>query len=717
MKNFDSIVYHPIANKLVNVLVQKTQSNNKLFFHILVAYYFAKLASMMRAKIATHDRGDIPVNLYAINLASSGEGKGHSTNIVEEKVINTFREVFLEDTFSVTAQLNLEKLAHKRAIKKNIDELVELENVKKEFKLLGNLAFSFDSGTTAAVKQMRHKLLMANAGSMNMEIDEIGSNLLGNIDVLNTFLELFDVGKVKQKLTKNTTENIRGEEITGKTPTNMMLFGTPAKLLNGSKVEEEFFTMLETGYARRCIFGYSKQSAKNTKLTPNEIYDMLTDNKANDFLLDLSNKLGNLADITNFNTFIQVSKSVSLLIIEYKLICEKLANSLSDYEEIQKAEISHRYFKATKLAGAYAFIDNSPSLTEDHLYNAIKLVEESGKSFKRLLTRERNYVKLANYIATVNKEVTHADIIEDLPFYKGPENQKREMMSLAIAYGYKNNIIIKKIITDGIEFLKGESLIETNINEMIISYSTKLASDYINNKAKFKELHKLTQLSNYHWVSHHLLDNYRKEDNVIPGFNMAVIDIDDGVSLDTAKLLLQNYKYLIYTTKRHTVNNNRFRIILPLSHTLTMDKDDFKEFIHNIYEWLPFDVDQQTDQRSRKWMTHNGNYFYNNGELLNALLFIPKTTKNEERKKIINNQQSLSNLERWFVSNTGSGNRSNQLIKYALMLVDSGMNIDSIQNNLLALNNKLSDKMDETEIMSTIMVTTSKAIHKRDINS
>ena len=83
------------------------------------------------------------------------------------------------------------------------------------------------------MKQLRHKLLLANCGSINLQIDEIGSNLIGSVDVLTLFLELYDQGIVKQKLTKNTAENQRGEELDGKTPTNMLLFGTPAKLLDG----------------------------------------------------------------------------------------------------------------------------------------------------------------------------------------------------------------------------------------------------------------------------------------------------------------------------------------------------------------------------------------------------------------------------------------------------------------------------------------------------
>lgn len=715
MKNLELMQHNATAESIVKILCHKSQNDDPLFFRVLVAYHLSKVASIMRCGIQTHDRGLIPVNMYAINLAHSGYGKGHSTNILEESVLNQFKDTFIENTFELVSEINLGKLAVKRALKKSVDETTELEAVQREFKALGPYMFAFDSGTTPALKQMRHKLLMAGAGSMNLEIDEIGSNLLGNVDVLTTYLELFDVGKVKQKLVKNTAENSRNEEIDGKTPTNMMLFGTPSKLFNGGKVEEEFFTMLETGYARRCIFGLSsKQSAKNQDLTPQQIYDMLTDTSAEATLTSIANRLGDLADMTHFNKVLTMSKDVSLLLIEYKLKCEALAADLPEHEDIRKAELSHRYFKALKLAGAYAFIEHDYQVTENHLYAAIRLVEESGIAFTNMLSRDRNYVKLANYLAAVHRDVTHVDLIEDLPFYRGSASQRAELLTLAIAHGYKHHIIIKKSFTDGIEFLKGEALKSTDLEKVRFSLSADLAANYEPHEQPFSKLHRLTQASGLHWTSHHLVDQHRNESNCIPGFNLVVLDVENSVTIDIAQMLLKDYTYHIHTTARHTPQAHRFRIVLPLSHNLKMDSDEFKEFMDNIHEWLPFAVDEQTAQRSRKWATCPGEFWYNEGKLLDAYQFIPKTSKNDERKKGITDLQSLTNMERWFIQNTGTGNRSNQLIKYAYVLVDSGMPIDQVKNSVLALNNKLQDKMDEAEIHSTILLSAAKHAIQRD---
>jgi len=709
--------YFEPAERLVNVLKNKTQNKNSLFFRVLVAYTFSKAASMMRVDIKTHDRGNIPVSLYCINLSTSGTGKGHSMNIIEEQVLNKFKERFLEETLPTIATKNLARLALKRSIASGEKEEDEMMRVQKEYDDLGELAFSFDGGTTPAVKQMRHKMLMAEAGSINLEIDEIGSNLSGNLEVLNSFLELFDVGKIKQKLIKNTSENKRNKEIDGRTPTNMMLFGTPSKLLNGGKEEAEFYALLETGYARRCVFGYHKKPKTDINMTEHELYDMLTDKKSLDYVKDLSNKLGRLADPMNFGQTLAMSKDVSLQLLRYKINCDILSDEMKEHEDMARAEMTHRYYKALKLAGAYAFIDGSHEVTEDHLHCAIKLVEESGNAFAKILTRERNYVKLAKYLANIGREVTAVDLVEDLPFYRGAEAQKRELMSLAIAYGYKNNIIIKKSYDQNIEFFTGESMEVTDLNKMRISYSQAITEGYRAEYAPFDQLHKLTSAANHHYTAHHWLDGYRNRTNLLQGFNMVILDIDKNINLQTAQTLLSDYKCLFATTKRHTDANNRFRIIMPMTHTVKLDAEGYAKFMENVFNWLPFEVDAQTKDVARKWETFPGNHIYQEGALLDATLFIPQTRKEEEQSQKVLDNNALTNIERWFHLNTDKGNRSNQLIRYALVLVDNGQAIETIRQAVLSFNSKLKESLSEDEINNTIMITVIKAVTTRDMKA
>lgn len=641
--------------------------------------------------------------------------KGHSTNIIEEQLLHHFREIFFTDVYPIISTESLHTIATKRAVIKNEDEEIMLTAVKKEFEELGKLAFSFDSGTPAAIKQMRHKLLMANIGSVNLEIDEIGSNLIGNGEALTTFLELFDVGKIKQKLTKNTKENVRSEEIDGRTPTNLLMFGTPSKLFDGSKVENEFYSFLDIGYARRCLFGYSKHAQKNKAITPEEIYDALTDSSVEQFMQDTAISIGKLANITNHNKVISVSKKVSILVIEYRLYCEQIAEQLGEHQEIAKAEVSHRYFKALKLAGVYAFIDGDHEITEDNYYHAICMVEESGRAFDKILSRDRPYVKLAKYIGSIGKEITHADLAEDLPFYRGSMAAKQEQLQLAAAWGHKNSIVIKKSMVSGIEFLKGETLEKSNLNSLQLAFSHDIANGYRNVLVDWKDLHKLVNEPYKHWINHHSLNGNRSEDNMVPGFSMVILDIDNGSTIKECAMLLKDYKFLIYTTKRHTAQNNRFRLILPINYNLKLNADDYRSFMRSIFDWLPIEIDSQTVDRCRKWLTCDSAYQYNEGtQLLDARLFIPKTSKSDEQKTFIATYQSMTNMERWFLTNSGTGNRNNQLVRYALMQVDLGYDKNNIRDNVMTMNNKFPDKLTIKEIDSTIMVSVHRKMQKQN---
>ena len=66
---YDELPFHPLTEKLADILCQKTQNPNPMFFRILLAYYYGLIASQMRVEIVGYDSGSIPVNIYAINLS------------------------------------------------------------------------------------------------------------------------------------------------------------------------------------------------------------------------------------------------------------------------------------------------------------------------------------------------------------------------------------------------------------------------------------------------------------------------------------------------------------------------------------------------------------------------------------------------------------------------------------------------------------------------
>lgn len=709
MIDLTGVQHHPVITEMVDVLCAKTQNTDRGFFNVEAAFFLGKMAATQRATIITKDRGEIPVNIYALALATSGYGKGHSISIIENEFMKGFQKRFMEDTFPTISEQNLNKVANDRAGRLGSDVQEELEKLEKEFKSAGAYPFTFDSGTSPAVKQLRYKLLLAGCGAINLQIDEIGSNLIGNTEVLTLFLELFDQGHVKQKLIKNTADNQRGEEVDGKTPTNMLLFGTPAKLLDGGTNEQSFYDFLDIGYARRCLFGMGQHHKRAWEtMDPAEVYHRLTQQNNALSISKWFNHFHQLADPAMFGWRMVVDDAVGIQLLTYKIACEKAADQLKEHEEIRKAELSHRYFKALKLAGALAFVDKSNEIEMDHLMSAILLVEESGNAFQAILNREKSYVKLARYIADVGTPLTHADLHEALPFYGRSNQARNELMTLATAWGYRNHTLIRKTFADGIELFEGESLKETDLSKIRVSYSEHWAYNYLGEEVPWDQLHVLMQATGMNWCNHHFKNEHRSEDNVHPGFNMLVIDVDGGVTLETVHELLKDYKFLTYTTKRHTDEEHRFRLLMPINYLLKLDGDDYREMVNGVLTWLPFSADDASNQRSKKWLSHQGQHHYNDGQLLDILDFIPKTTRNEGYKEQSKQLQSLDNLERWFALKIATGNRNNHMIKFALALVDSGMGLVDVSKAVHAFNNKLNNPLSENEIDNTIMVTVGK---------
>ncbi|MBE0975153.1 DUF3987 domain-containing protein, partial [Escherichia coli] len=364
---------------------------------------------------------------------------------------------------------------------------------------------------------------------------------------------------------------------------------------------------------------------------------------------------------------------------------------IPEAEEIRKSELEHRYFKVLKLAGAYAFVDTSDEITTDHIEAAIKLVEDSGEAFAKLMTPMKPYMKLAKYLADVRAEVTLADLDEDVPYFKGTKTMKDELIQMATAWGYKNNIMIKKSFMDSIMFLSADSLQETNLDELVVSWtnSTNMTSNYRNEVAPFDKLSKLFTAKGFHWLNHHVSDGYRKEENAIKGFNLLVLDVDGTCNLSTAKMLLKDYKAIYYTTKSHTATDNRFRIILPTNYTLKLDAKDYKEFYNNVLKDIPFEVDEQASHRVKKWLSNpDAIYETTEGILFDVLPYVPKSAKNDERERQLKDQSQLDNLERWVMNNTGDGNRNNMLLRYAMLLADSGFSFQDIKDKTIKLNDK-----------------------------
>lgn len=709
--DYSSFTYNPLVESIVEILRTKTQNSNPTFFRLQANYFLSLVPSMLDIKVDTPITGEVPINMFAISVANSGSGKGFSTNLLEEQILGEFREHFMYEVFPKFAQSRLDLEAIKRAQYLGISQTEAEEKLNKEFKSYGAFKFSFSEATTPAIKQFRNKLILAKAGCVNLLIDEIGFNLDKNYEPLIAFLELYDKGLIKDKLTKNTETSTRYQELVGKTPTNLLMFGTPSKLLDGGAVEEKFFELLEAGYARRSFFASSTKSSTITEFTPEELYQRLTAVNQDAEIKRISGQMVRLCQAGLIGSVVTVPENVAIELLRYRIDCENRAQDIPEHKDVYRAELAHRYFKALKLAAAYTFLRGSLDMSIDDLHQAIRFAEDSGESLRQMLEREKPYERLAKFIGSLDgKEVTQVDLTTNLPFYKGSVSAKNELMNMAIAYGYKNNILIKKTFRDGIELFTGESLKETDLSRIICAYSDDYAEGYENVEIDWKkDFDTLLPEGGFNWTNHHTKNGHRSEKDMEEGFNCVVLDVDGGISLQAVQNLLSDYEYIIHTTKRHQVpdehgeTKDRFRIILPTNYVLKLDAEEFKQFMENVAQWCPFELDEGTFQRSRKWACTAGTTIYkNSGQLFDVLPFIPRTSRESEYRKAQVSLQNLTALERWFASRMQDGSRNNTFAKYGFMLLDNGFTPDEILEKLYQLNDKIDNPLDESEIQSTV---------------
>jgi hypothetical protein len=380
-----------------------------------------------------------------------------------------------------------------------------------------------------------------------------------------------------------------------------------------------------------------------------------------------------------------------------------------------------------KQVGVYAFLDGLSEITSDHLEYAISLVEESGKNFEEMMKLETNYQKLAKYLAEdPTVQYTYADLQEQLPCFRGGKHIKDEILSMAVAWSVKNNIVIKKTMSsDNVLFISGDKLKETSLDSLIISTSRDMADYYSNSLVAWNSIDVLGDSDGVHFLNHHLkrgevdtegnliylMGGHRLDTNCLEGFNILVLDLDSGVSINSIVEILKKYNAFIYSTKRHVPDFNRCRVLIPLNYTLALSKEDYKEFINNILADLPFEVDEAGNQRSRKWLTAKSEiamYINPDGDMFDVIPYLPRTKGNEDRLKSYEKQQDVSKAQRWFLKEAVQGNRNNTLYSYGMLLLDRGYNLTEVVCEVNALNRQLPNPMTEEEISSTIISSISR---------
>lgn len=706
--------FHPLSEEMVDIICTKVQNYDKAFFRVEVAYYLAKLASNMHVRVRTATNNLMPVNAFALAFADSGYGKNYSQNIIEEQMMGMFEDTFCNVIYPEFAKKAISKKARIIAKRTGLSELEVDADLQRDFAEMGEFLYGFPEGTSPALKQLCKAITFASVGAASLEMDEIGYNITANQEVMATLLELYDVGKTKEKLTKVTKDSKRAKSMKGVTPANVFAFGTPTTAFDGGRTEATIRGLLKAGYGRRCFFAYGDIDVKHAmEVDSDDVFVQLTDVSLNKSIDAINAKLGALASIDLVGTEMFIDKDAERFRLKYNQHCHERAVKISEYRPIERAEMMHRVAKATKLAGAYAFVDGASEITVEHLEYAIALTECSGESLKRIMNQPKAHVRLANFLCDYGSPVTEADLVEYLPFYTGSVAAKRDLITLATAYGHRNAMAIKSFEESGVIMWQGETLEPTNINELIISSSKEMADNYSSKLASIKDLAEFCKREDANFCNHHFKNGEvgkgnRSKAMTLAGVNTVVFDVDSTkFKPHILHALLKPYNHVIYETKSSTEDEPRYRLVLVLSHKAKLDDLEYKKFCKNIAAWLPVNVDLPAIQREKKYRVYAGaNMLYQDqGQNLNVMSYYPNTKEAEDNMKFNTTLQAarIKGMQKWVIHTAAKGNRNNTLYAYAKFLSEhTSYDADKITEMVKSINDKLQEPLEESELTATI---------------
>lgn len=705
---------NPLTEKIVNITKILVGKNYHDLFTNHTNFFLSLVPSLLGIKVTSLESANaVPLNYYGISLNISGSGKSYSIDILENQLFYAFFDKY-NLLFEEKAFKTVEERVIASGVKPQDEEFeTKLKNELKRYESYGAFVNLFSEGTSPAIKQLCQKVIYNNLGSVNMMVDEVGQYLNARQEELSLFLELYENGTTKTKLLKHSKENPRGAVERGMSPANLLMFGTPNKLFGGGSTEDAFYENMESGYARRCFFYYNDEADNTVPTLTGDRTDDLIQIKQSGVMQQLATMIAQKANPAYFNKVIPVSMDIYKYLGQLENVWREEAQKYQDdvSATLLFAELDNRKLKVLKLAAVFAFWDNPKNgITRDHIDQACYYVVKSHEYLKKICIREDAYVKLGRYVLNSSTPLTQTDLLSrKLPFYTGSTQQRKELMDLAIEWAYTQGGIIKEnyILNGKIKQYEPVKLEHTNLEQLTFSVSPdekSFADGWRNFSTSVDNLSKLvaTTKGDKWFCMHHLEEGKRREDHVKKGFCITALDIDGTANMNHVKEFFKPFKYLMYTTKSHTAEEHHFRVLLFNNYILNLDKNEYTEYMKNVYEALPFKVDESTKDRSRMWATNSKAEVYTNlGEdtqYFNALDYV-EWTKDRERSKEILNKTNGDGLMGWFLRTIEQvGCRNVHLYRYKKYLADLGFDEVEVKNKVNKLNKHLSNPLSQYEV-------------------
>ena len=667
------------------------------------------LATHMRAKIRLPDETLVPVNGINFIIASSGASKDRSLSQARKCFSGIYRKM---DKYLLDQAL---KVAIEAAKEANREEEY-MDFYKKPRPLFGGA-----KPTVSGIQGHLNQLQQADVGGGHIYSGEFGSELSNSsamLDILQIAAELYDLGNMKADWRK--TEEAQGQEIEAMN-FSAIFISSPGNIIYDQNVKKKFIVEFTTKLARRSFFNYNSGSLE----TPDETVQELLKREEQELstsisaIKEMSTKLGVIKP-KKLNV-ISLEDGVWELYGVVKRYYEDFAETIDPELESYKIATAHTQWRALKLAGAFAQVENSTVLTRKHFAEALYYCETTAKDLK-LFNEEINkelYELLDNYMGSIysdHKIELTAHKLSKLGYIENTKGVKGKLTELCE---------MANDISTGVYSAEGTKItFEKLIQKDVVGASYKGSTGSKEDRAKtckdgfqykevgFNRIEKLLS-QDMAYCMFEFKDGIRSNENVVGGTKWICLDVDTSDITDTeCHDMLSDYKHHIARTS-NADNPFKFRVAIELDSYVQIEGRKWKKFIESISLSLGIEADLLPPSQI---------YFgYKDREVLSTVVgstlkakehvvYANKETVPESKPSKTESKKLLDNAAEtfWYAYGADSGGRSLALIRAARHAKDLGADKEQVIDLLDSIQEYWIEPLEEERYARTVVTQVSR---------
>lgn len=371
------------------------------------------------------EKATIPVNTISFIIAGSGVGKDSSMQMIRRAL--------------APAYLKVNKYRDDYAKALAIEDAEADGKKPKEWRKYYSKPRDLFSGIGTLPGQMKHlaALEKGKLGSGYIQVSELGSELQNNKDIAENIVALsigYDSGYIPAKTVKDDTQQV---ETIKNLPFSGLMFGSPDNIIMDESVKNKFKEEFSTKLSRRSFFSFSQEkairpvyaTAAEANLAKREAKDA-----AFKAMEDLEPWLTGLVDATT-HVPLEVAPEVEDLFEDYKSYNEWTSDTMTKQHPMSILHRQHMQWKALKLAGALAILENDAKIELRHYVEAINFTEIFStdlEQFEIELGKEP-YELFSDYMLSI-VENGYANItihkLRKMGFVKGTGSAMNKMLEL-----------------------------------------------------------------------------------------------------------------------------------------------------------------------------------------------------------------------------------------------------------------------------------------------